>query len=226
MKTKLGRFDFPTKKAAFDEARRVLNTAPPNIPLVGYEGELLRALIPGHPDAADKLGGFGLDQVTIEVRSFDWLPGMPQRGMFIIRPDGSEIDFSYLVALGRKPRDRRTWFYEACRNAVAQRMHEHKTRYFAGRDVVQCEATGEWLCFADAEVDHAEPWPFVRIVQVFLTDAPMLAEPDVSDPDGLRRVFTNPRDAEAFIRFHDQRAVLRVVHRDINSRKRKVSITD
>jgi hypothetical protein len=92
-------------------------------------------------------------------------------------------------------------------------VHQHKLGSFAARDLAPCEATGRWIAFSDAPVDHADPWPFVRIVGGFRKLWPA---PAIADLDGVRRVFGRARDAQV-----DVLARLRVVHRKVNLGKRR-----
>jgi hypothetical protein len=59
------------------------------------------------PEADLKLAGFGIAEVDIELRMFEWRRGFAlRRGMWILRQDGSEADFSKNVATKRAPVDR------------------------------------------------------------------------------------------------------------------------
>lgn len=219
----MARFELPgmifkSKKAAFEYTKAILNEAVPGKLLQGPREYMARAVLGMHPSCGEKLNGYKLEDVKLLVREVS--EPFASRCFFLIRPDGSMIDWSYLVCFGRAPHlpmgvpiDR---IEEASRRAVDPDVFAYKQMRYAGAEVIACDETGEPVLFREAHVDHAEPWPFAAILKAFLAEHGPCALHDM----GLYLVFADPADAQAFREFHNARAVLRLVHRDVNLRGR------
>lgn len=164
MKYRCGEFTFPTKRAAIEAVRQILQGAPLARRFAGREADLIRAVFDMHPARDEKLAGFALDSVAFTVREVE-LPYATQRCFYVERPDGAAIDFSFRVALGLAPQTPQV--AEAARAAVAETIVAYKLERFAGRDVMPYDATGVPVAFADAHVDHAGP--FAAIVRAPLS---------------------------------------------------------
>jgi hypothetical protein len=83
--------------------------------------------------------------------------------------------------------------YQACRWAI-----RHQIRTMGAAD--------------NQAVDHAPPWPFSRIIDAWLeTHEPVIEEMAAGDQ-------LAPASERSFLHFHDARAKLRIVDRDLNSR--------
>lgn len=204
----LGLQEFPRKKDAVSEVRRILYESAIGRPVGGYEAALLSAVLERHPAAAEK-SAKGVRGFT--VRKIEFRPGIVQRCFFIRHPDGSETDFSFMVALGLAPCG--PTVAAAGRHAIAPAVHEFKQKQFNGADYAECAVTAERVGFREAHVDHAPPWQFSRIVTDFVHHHGI---PPLHDEEGLRTVFSDQADSERFVAFHDARAVLRVVSAKAN----------
>jgi Protein of unknown function (DUF3223) len=202
----IGCFSFPSKKAAIARIREILYAAPLRQPLAGEQKQLMRAVLSFHPDVATKVTG-GCAAILVDV-NID-LTGLSSRGFQIVHRDGTSIDFSYRVALGLASAVPR--MEEAARCAVAPGIIVHKRTRFDGAMVIRCEETGEPITSEEAEVDHASPWPFRRILQEFVKQYGVRPIVD----RGLSRVFASERDSELFRAFHDARARLRIVRNTV-----------
>lgn len=204
----LGEVTYPRKKDAVAEVRRILYAALINAPIFGQDFDTVYAVLQRHPSFIEKTLK-GVDALT--VREVEFRPGIIQRCFFIVHPDGSATDFSFLVALGMAPSG--PTLAAAARHAVYPGMHAFKMRHFGTADTAPCSISGEPVSFKDAHVDHAPPWQFSKIVEAFAKEHGV---PEVVDQDGVRIVFADEQDAQRFVSFHDERAALRVVSAKIN----------
>lgn len=145
--------------------------------------------------------------------------GWQTAGFWVLRVDDTETDFSFPTAISGKPKAQSGEFNDACRAAVAADIKAAKARHFAqhadahGR--VECEVTGLRLSEKEAHLDHAEP-SFGHLVVVFRTEQGwheaipqgVLTKPDDNQ---MTTTFADPKAAEAFRQFHQERATLRVI---------------
>ena len=207
----LGARVYARKKDAVADVRRILHGSFVGVPLGGADSEIIRSVLDLHPGVAEKTAK---GVAGIVVREVEYRPGIIQRCFFIQHPDGSETDFSFLVALGMAPSG--PTMAAAARHAVAPLMHQFKMSRFGSAGAINCEISGERISWDDAHVDHAAPWPFSRIVSEF---ARQCGVPAIHDEDGLRTVFTLQADAERFVTFHNDIAVLQVICRRLNMAK-------
>jgi hypothetical protein len=83
---------------------------------------------------------------------------------------------------------------------------------FGRRDTIPCDETGDSVAWADAHVDHYGDWPFCRIVAEFVKEH---GEPKLVSAAAKTR-FKDDRVAEAFRQYHNERATLRIVRKDVN----------
>ncbi|MEW5687799.1 MAG: DUF3223 domain-containing protein [Pseudomonadota bacterium] len=145
--------------------------------------------------------------------------GWQTAGFWVLRVDGTETDFSFPTAIAGKPKPQSAEFTDACRAAVAGDIKAAKARHFAehadaeGR--VACAISGLPLSEKDAHLDHAEP-SFGHLVVVFRAESGW----ETTIPDGIltkpddnqmTTTFVDDQVAEAFRKFHEARATLRVI---------------
>lgn len=201
----IGRRGFPTKGAAEKKVREVLHGATIGQPLVGADFDLIRALVDLHPSAKEKLAG---GCVTIEVRLNPPYKSK-DRGFWIVHEDGSTIDFSYKIALSGKRHSDDRHLVQACRSAIRAVVSSYKRDRFNGRAMALCEMTGEAMSWDEAIVHHHGEWPFKRIASEWLAQCQVLPRVFVALLDV---VFDDVKEANDFLRFHNDRAQLRLVH--------------
>lgn len=212
MTCRLGQFAFPSKTAATAAVQRIYNNTPLGQILTGSDAALIAAVFARyllcHPEA-DPLAD---PDFTVRTISRD---GKLQRSFFALRPNGTGYRFGYRKPLGLAPQHGD--LLKATRRAIAPDIIQYKTSRFGSRDAIPCDETGEPVAFADAHVDHHEPWPFAKILQAYLARH---GHPElVRDP--AQRLVLSAHDAASFRRFHNERARLRLVHRDVNLGRRR-----
>jgi hypothetical protein len=216
----LGRITFPRKADAEMQVREILHKAPLHERLTGAKFLLVLGVLAKHPHADEKLEG-GMIGLTVAFNvSSD---GRYSRGFQIIRPDGAYIDFSYRDALGTDAALKET-IDSAGRNAVKESIVGFKQKAFALALKVPCAVTGIMVIWEDADVHHAEPWPFEKIVATFVEQN---GEPAVRRrPNGdFGAEFVYEKDAGAFRKLHDRLAVLQIVSRDKHQRHRHAQLS-
>jgi hypothetical protein len=130
--------------------------------------------------------------------------------------------FSYIRALADKDPVGAS-IDEACRYAVAESIQDFKCQVFDSQDNVRCAETGKLVSFEDSDVHHAGPWGFKRIVNAFIEE---YGEPAVwkrANGD-FGSEFVDEADAIRFREFHDARAILQIVSRDVHYRLRHAQL--
>jgi hypothetical protein len=207
----LGNRRYPSKKAARDEFRRILNSNQLGVPLRGEDAELVLLLVyeGRHPDAAQKIGS-GVQEVIIRRNEFR------TPGFWLIRTDGSMQDFSYVVALNGQPSP------EA--EVRAALRWEINDQVLAFRDLHAADlVSGSMACGLcqhpmtpdNVHVDHHEP-TFDELASRF---AEVLGGWDrlvVEWVGATGRRLQNRDHGDVWQIFHRQTARLRLTHRRCN----------
>jgi hypothetical protein len=189
----------------------VLHTAPLGQLLGGADLDLAVAVLDRHHDRANKLAG-GITGITVLKNNGH----LRSRGFHIVRPDGSTMDFSYRVALDMASKE--PTIEQACRTAVWSDIAAWRDRWFETQPPY-CEVSGEVLTKDTMHVDHGGDWPFRRIVAEFVELAEREGFSLTLAQRGFYIVeFADPQVIEAFRKFHDARAELRVVTAAVNLR--------
>jgi len=210
----LGPFTFRTKGDAIVAVRRVLHSVPLGPPLAGDDLELVRAVLDRHHDRAIKLAGGCVAIVVLQNNA-----QRRSRGFHIVRRDGATVDFSYRVALDLAPKG--PTVEQACRQATWPDILAYRDMRLEDGPQ-RCEVSGTPLTRENMHVDHGGDWPFRRIVAEFLDVAQREGWPLTLMQRGIYSVeFTDPKVTEAFRRFHNARAQLRLVTSAVNLRGRR-----
>jgi hypothetical protein len=234
MPIQLGGQQFPTQKSAGDALRLILHGQPLNTPLTGSAHKMLTDLIALHPEATEKIGA-GIQH--FEVRENHAPMCKVTKGFWVVRTDGSAIDFSYPLCLKGTPKSLSEQLALACRDAVRADVHTMKEEIFARDEdeegFVQCSETGELLLWEWAHIDHAPPLTFESIVRDFLAileGEGLVMERGWFSKDG-ERLFTTFSEnglAERFRAYHNQvckdAGNLRLVSQSFNLRQRRLAL--
>lgn len=205
----LGRFQFPSKKAAQATIQSILRSSQIGQKITGDSHEMLYALLQNHPHAMIKIGcGTSYFQVWPN-------PEFPNtRSFYVIRTDGSRTDFSYLECF--RPTSPRRKFAMACRQLVVDQIATFKRDFFiqTGGQAC-CEVTGEIIFFTNSHVDHVYPITFERLLNNFILDYGVNLdlvefEGQTADNSYIDRL-ADKALADAWIRWHKTYARLRVI---------------
>lgn len=220
----IGRFEFRSKGAAFNEIRHIKNDKVGlHEPLVGEDLELIRALLDQHDDAAQ--GRF--ENVKHIAVKEDIQPGraVVQRAFYVERYDGTQDTFSISpnwykgLSEGRRLR---AAIGGCCNLAIRDITLQTKQRAFPNGigSFAKCEGTGATLNWHEAHVDHSGEWPMVRITDEWLNSKEPLSwdflTPQTPPAQGWRLTDEFVVD---FVRFHNERAVLQVIQKTHNLSK-------
>jgi hypothetical protein len=146
----------------------------------------------------------------------------PHRVFYIEHFDGSRTTFSIDRKCygGLPPQVRmRDVIGQCCGASIRDIARDHKQRAFPeGRNsVFVCEATGATLSWDDAHVDHSGKWPISRIADEWINGKMPLSW-ELIVPGEFGAVL-RPDIAEDFVKFHNDRAVLQVIHKTHNLSK-------
>lgn len=204
----IGNETYPNRAAAVKAVSAILQGASAEKRLDGATGAVITALFQSHPSAPEKAPA---GVVAHLVRRIEYRPGIWQRCFFAVRPDGSEVDWSYRVALGVAPAG--PTLEEAAREAVSEQVAAYKAMRFGSRDCMPCDLTGKDVAFPNAHVDHAPPWPFVEILRAFVLEG---GAPRLLPVEPWGTAFADPADRARFLAFHDACATLRILDGKVN----------
>lgn len=216
---RVGGIDFATQRELAQHAQAMLRRHADGEIANTADAFFLLQLLARHEIAAEKIGA---GVFSFQKRINLYLGTNPTPGWCAIRVDGSEVLFSIYDCLRDSPRTiaekRLAWIKISCRTAVSAMMADIKAAAFSSGKPVSCPATGTLLCWIDASVDHAGDWTFSRIVDEWLHSIrDWFWTIEIAPGAGnTSYMFADIKLAEHFISFHNERAQLRIVHRQYN----------
>jgi hypothetical protein len=207
----IGKQIFRTKGDAKAKVRRILSDAQPGTKLNGSDAQLVADLIMHgrHPEAEEKVG-VGISHIEVRAATF----GSPC--FWIVRTDGSEVDFSYKQAFDGPP----SMKIEVC-TALRQEIRDQIQEFHElQRGHIFCSICGDDLDSADAQVSYAKRPTFDTIALKFANAHggwPALAVVD-DGPYGSK--LANRSIAAEWAKQHRTEANLSLAHRQCNQRGR------
>lgn len=157
----IGNEVFTTKKAAIDRCRQILYGYEIDEPICGQDESFLLHLLLRHPDAPEKSSG-GIDMLVVQENVHH---GKRTRGFWILRGDGTRMDFSFYECLSPTPHERRV--RSAMRFEVDPQIEELKHHVFDGRGKIHCPVTGSHFDVWRACVHHQPPETFAVLCDGF-----------------------------------------------------------
>lgn len=204
----LGPQTFSSKEAAKKEVARIQHCSVGAM-LTEQQTAIVRAVFDMHPYAAEK-GAKGISYFVVRQHN-NYIKGKWEDCFFVVHPDGSSTPFSFHTAFGRRKNA-----IDAARVLIAEEQLAAKYAYFAGKQTARCQISGVPINFNTSDVHHAPPWTFARIWQEFVAGwgEPKLMWPSPNEIAPPR--FADPAMAENFLVFHEVRANLQVVHREVH----------
>jgi hypothetical protein len=162
----------------------------------------------------EKLAGRTIKAIIVRENQYN---RHSERCFYIVRDDGSEIDFGAYVPFKTPDQKLKYKLNSAMRRAIDPIMMQYKKNYFAGKDVALCEISGKTINWDNSDVHHADVWSFKRIGNTWLKARNTL--PNLIDVNGIMPTL-ELADATDFVAFHNARAILQVVHRQIHQKTR------
>lgn len=210
----IGPYKFPTKKSAEEAIKEVLHGSPLNTPLTGEAFGLIRALLDNHHDAAAKIGA-GVSQIEVRIIEFG------ARGFWIVRVDGSAVDFSYRVALNGAPSSRAN-VTAALRWEIQDQIDRFRDEAFS-KGAVVCPLTNQPLHRGNAHVDHVTDFAEMADKLVEAVGGWDALEVECVGETGARRQLKDRQIAQVWQLYHERMATLRLVHKSANLARRRGS---
>ena len=200
---------YPTKKTAAEAIRNILYGREKYRPLTGDDHELLLSLLARHADYAEK-AGVGISHFEIRDNKVN---GGATTGFWVVRTDGTAVDFSYRWALDARHRTLIEDIASAARHAMFPNLHEAKRELFAARsnddNLMRCELSGRWCAFSEMHIDHAPPTSFQSVLHAWIASERLKGNEPSTDwihqhgADGLVTEFATPALAQSFVDFHN-----------------------
>ncbi len=144
----------------------------------------------------------------------------------IVWNDGLEEFISYTQIINRHETNSKVYFVKACRNIIQDDLRKVKQKYFDINSIkgkVECQETGELLKWEDLVVDHRQPITFSVIVDRFLEVRKI--KTDEVEFKKINNVlhFKNENLSNDFKEYHKQKAILRIVKRELNSSRTQLA---
>lgn len=109
---------FATKSANIRHTKDIMDRNR-NKYLTGDDLDFVLTILKNHPDYIEKVGA-GISKIEVRRTAMNYF------GMYIIRVDGSEIDFSYKTCISGKSKSLDSNLREAMREAVSDQLRELK----------------------------------------------------------------------------------------------------
>lgn len=208
---------FTSKASAKDFFRKILNRYAIGHDLNQEDFEVLSELLERHPDYEEKLR-HGISSIRV-------LPDDQNRNrcFWIVGENDELTDFSYLICINGEHRPIMQQISSACRTAVSEENTEYRRQFFEERGgVATCSVSNQQIVFGNSVIDHQPPMVFNVIVRAFCAaDFPEGFPEDLIESgttSGTVTRFSDENISQRFRDFHNRLAVLRVIHRNANSR--------
>jgi len=224
----IGEYIFQSEKEAQDKINAIRHNSIEDTPLIGEDDTFMRCLITYHDDYGRTTRFNYIKHIAIR-RSFCRQTGKRIKEFYIENFDGTLDVFSGMLKhyVGI-PEDKklRAYIGECCGLAIRDVILEVKLKAFSydSTSIIKCQDTGISLNWNDADVDHSGEWPMSRIIDEWISTVTlswdMLAPAKkLSNGHKLGGHEFKPEYAEKFLRFHNERAILRVIDHIHNIRK-------
>lgn len=193
---------FSSQKAVFERVRPIINSTPIDGAIPAEHFAFFCALLANHTEWEEKQG-CGVQDILVRMNVGDHYAN---RGLWLVRLDGSEIDISWLVAVSAKPLSPMRLLQDAARHAVAPQIERARAEGF--RKGV-CTICGGPLSNT-LHIDHKPPFTFDLILNTWLT----ARSPDGTLEGGIATVQIDDAGAHSVFGLSDQRDDW-LVHHDL-----------
>ena len=213
----LGRFTFPSKKAAKDALRDLRDLHIDGAPIVDDDAvDMLFDVVRTHPQAQQKIGpgitGFYVSEA----------PEYGPMCFYLRRVDDTVTDFSWNEAI--TPASPTARLRNACRNAIAAEKMAYRDEAWPLADVKlrACPVTGKDYLRDDAHVDHIPPDTLKCLVDRWLAASNIGVDDVAVDHVGDLRAVDEIADAhllESWRAYHAEHARLRLISGEGNLRQ-------
>jgi hypothetical protein len=135
--------------------------------------------------------------------------------------DKTSCYISYLLCINNQKYTSEKLFYNACRNSVKNDIHAVKSHYFKGcGGLARCQETGILSKWEELVIDHRQPNTFSVIIDRFKELNNIDIESIQYNSDEKNNiVFSDISLSEKFREYHNEKANLRIVRRECNSKR-------
>lgn len=211
-KIKIGEREFLTKKEALNHFKKILNSYDYGDILKQDDFNDVFKLIETHPKKEEKIG-CGIKEIRIAKLKYN------TKAFELLRFDNSTELFSYTRRINAK-RSNFRMFSEACRKAIQSDLRNVKQVYFdkySRKGKVKCQETKELLRWEELTVDHRQPNTFSIILDRFIELNKIdLEKIEYIEIDGEANELADIVLKQKFIKYHREKANLRIVKKNIN----------
>lgn len=208
----IGEIEFATKKDALTHYKTILNAYNFGEELTTSDFNDIMNLLETHPRRKEKIG-VGIDTVRITKVQYN------TKSFELVRIDGSTEFFSYTKRINA-PKTNFTKFREACRQAIQDDLRSVKLDYFekhSKKGQAKRQESNELAKYEDLNVDHRQPNTFSVIVDRFIELNNLNIEKiEYTQVDGGPNGLKDDKLKQEFIKYHQDKANLRIVKKDLN----------
>lgn len=194
---------FATKKALEELVRTIVNAAHLGVPLAPLHHEFFLALLSHHPEWADKSAG-GVRNIEVRMNTG---AHFANRGLWLVRNDGTAVDISWPVAIAAKPIEYPRLLADAARHAIAPQIAA--ARAVVGRICAICGGP----ITDEVHVDHRPPQTFSALLKEW---ASCHRRPPTLTDCGTYSMFANEADQASWTLYHRLFADLQAAHPKCN----------
>ena len=148
----VGKKIYPSKEAVKQKIRKLVESVNLEEPLDAENHEFVHDIFKMHPESYMKQAS-GIDYFFVrENKRY----GGKSKGFWLKRPDGKEIDFSWVEALTPKTHKQKVMY--AMRGAIQDQLYQKKRTYFAVanrfRIKPRCELSFKPITFTNCDCHH------------------------------------------------------------------------
>ena len=194
---------YATKSAITEAVRNVINPLPPGMKMSGDDLDFMLAVLSHHPEWSEKCGS---GVASVEVR-MNIGAHFANKGLWLLRTDGSEVDISWRCAIDAAPPTYDKLVRDAARHAIFDQVqHVRDSANLRSRcHICDLPLDGE------THVDHA----LITFEQLFSAWHKDKREFRLLDT-GLHPVFADEVTRADWQEFHRLFSDLRLVHKRCN----------
>ena len=203
-----------TKKELIEMFKKILNSYQNNSFLNTEDYDRVYKLIHQSKNSMEKIG-CGIQGIKVIELKFK------NKCFKIVREDLTEEIFSYVKIINQPKNNLFTKFSKACRNVVQEDLRNVKQKYFdinSKNGEVLCQKTNKLYKWESLHVDHREPHTFSVIVDRFieLNNIDLESIKFVKNANNYEICFEDFELMENFKNYHKSKAVLRIIHKNVN----------
>lgn len=196
----IGTRSFTSKSKIADYVKSILKRYSSGRSLSKDDESFISLLLENHPNKGEKIG-CGIERIEVRLNPPKY------KGFWIVRKDGTQVDFSYIACL--KGSSKKGECRSVARNEVKSFVIEFKQRFFEDDEVKLCPITGEEISFSNSHVHHSGK-SFDELFTEFFGKLD-IGTIKIVDSGAINKLFANRKLAKAWCEFHNSHAELQIV---------------